>query len=64
MRCVPRHERSHIQDLAGLALTKEQLDLVGKGFTGPAVALDSFPLTEAQVWTIQAADEMAALLVP
>ncbi len=33
-------------------MTNEQQDLVGKGFSGPPVALDSMALTEAQVLDI------------
>ena len=41
----------HIQDLAELPLTKEQEDLVGKGYAGPPVALDNAPISDKQVLT-------------
>ena len=38
-----------MQDLAEQDLAKDQMDLVGKGYAGPAVSLGSPALTEAQV---------------
>lgn len=40
---------NHTQDLAELPLTKEQEDLVGKGYAGPPVAIDKAPITDEQV---------------
>ena len=34
--------------MAEQSLTKEQEDLVGKGYAGPPVALDNIPVTDAQ----------------
>lgn len=39
----------YLQDLEENALTKEQEELVGKGYAGPPVSLDQNLLTEAQV---------------
>ncbi len=38
-----------MQDLQEQSLTKEQMDLVGKGYAGPPVALDNITLTDQQV---------------
>ena len=38
-----------MQDLQEAALTREQSDLVGKGYAGPAVNLDGYELTPEQV---------------
>ena len=37
------------QDLEALELTKEQANLLGKGYAGPPVALDGIQLSEEQV---------------
>ena len=39
---------TYTQDMAEQSLTKEQEDLVGKGYAGPPVALDNIPVTDAQ----------------
>ena len=38
-----------MQELEGLALTKEQSNMVGKGYAGPPVSVDSVQLSSTQV---------------